>query len=76
MKDGIFYVGTIQDEESFIRIGSTLHESDRHEFMRIEFWNDNVMLQEVPIAWCTHEFLLNLSKNGNWPQMIKNGLLS
>jgi hypothetical protein len=47
----------------------------RQRLTHIEFWDKGEFLQRVPIGQCTHDFLVNLSKNGNWPQIIKDGLL-
>jgi len=74
MQDGIWY---IKDKYIFALIeGDNVSMEEREHFTHVEFWWDGQLLETVPIGRCTHEFLLNLSKNANWPQIIKCGLLS
>lgn len=74
IKNGIYY--TKGDMFMMIIDSEEFDSEDRAHFTHVEFWERGQLLQRVEIGRCTDEFLLNLSKNKNWPEIVKKGLLS
>lgn len=78
MKHGIYYT----NGEMFVLIGSEVFDAeDRAHFTHVEFWEQGNLLQKSVIKEFQHEVfdyfhLVLLSKNPNWPDLIKGQLVS
>lgn len=74
MKHGIYYT---KGEHMFARVDSgDMSSEDREYFTHVEFWNQGVMLRKSLIGELSHGALLALSKESDWPEIVRSSIVS